>query len=102
MTQEHVYLSVFLMGLFTYLLRVLPLTLIRRPIRNRFARSFLYYTPYVTLSVMTCPAIVYATQTPWSGLAALAVGVLVAWFGGKLFHAVVACFAVVFIIELFL
>lgn len=45
----------------TYLIRMLPLTLIRRKITNRTLRSFLYYVPYATLSAMTFPAILTAT-----------------------------------------
>ena len=45
------------MALVSYLLRVLPLTLIRKQIKNRFIKSLLYYLPYVTLAVMTVPAI---------------------------------------------
>ena len=100
--ERNIYVYIFLMGAATYLLRALPLTLIRKPIKNRFIRSFLYYTPYVTLAVMTCPSIVHATQTPWSGGAALAVGIVAAWLGGNLFHVAIACCATVFVLELFL
>lgn len=62
----------------TYLIRVLPLTLIRKEIKNRTIRSFLYYVPYVTLAVMTFPAILDATGSAWSGLAALLVGIILA------------------------
>ena len=85
-----------------YLIRVLPLTLIRKPIRSRFLRSFLYYVPYVTLAVMTFPAIVEATVSPIAGVAALIVGVAAAWLGGSLLTVAGACCAVVFILELFL
>ena len=63
----------------SYAIRVLPLTLIRKPIRNPFIQSFLYYVPYVTLAVMTFPAIVNATQNPLAGAAALVVGMVAAW-----------------------
>lgn len=58
------YLYLFVMAATTYLIRVLPLTLIRKPIQNPFLRSFLFYVPYVTLAVMTFPAIMNATQSP--------------------------------------
>ena len=61
---------IIVMALVSYTIRILPLTLIRKPIKNRFIQSFLYYVPYVTLAVMTFPAIVHATQSPISGLAA--------------------------------
>ena len=85
-----------------YLIRVLPLTLIRRPIRSRFLRSFLYYVPYVTLAVMTFPAIVEATNVPLAGVAALAVGIAVSWFNGSLLTVAAACCAVVFVLEMML
>ena len=85
-----------------YLIRVLPLTLIRRPIRSRFIRSFLRYVPYVTLSVMTFPAIVESTVSPAAGVAALVVGITAAWRGASLITVAGACCAVVFLLELFL
>mgnify|MGYP004510809115 FL=1 len=86
----------------SYAIRVLPLTLIRKPIRNPFIQSFLYYVPYVTLAVMTFPAIVNATQNPLAGAAALVVGIVAAWLGAGLFPVSVLCCAVVFVLELFL
>ena len=83
-----------------YATRVLPLTLIRKPIKSVFLRSFLYYVPYVTLAVMTFPAIIYATDSLAAGIAALAVGVIVAWFRGSLIQVAAACCAVVFALEL--
>lgn len=85
----------------TYAVRVLPLTLIKKPIKNKFIKSFLYYVPYITLAVMTFPAIVEATNSPIAGIAALAVGILLAWFNAGLLPVAVACCAVVFIIEMF-
>ena len=86
----------------TYLIRVLPLTLIRKEIKNQTIRSFLFYVPYVTLAVMTFPAIVQATDSMWAGLAALVAGIALAWFGGSLLQVAVAACAVVFVLELFL
>ena len=83
-----------------YAIRVLPLTLIRKPLRSRFLRSFLYYVPYVTLAVMTFPAIVEATMLPAAGIAALAVGIIAALLGGSLITVAGACCAAVFLIEL--
>lgn len=77
----------------SYTIRILPLTLIRKPIKNQFIQSFLYYVPYVTLAVMTFPAIVNATQSPAAGAVALVVGIAAAWFGASLFQVSVACCA---------
>lgn len=99
---QNVYIYIFIMAAVTYAIRVLPLTLIRKPINNQFIQSFLYYVPYVTLAVMTFPAIIHATQSPISGAIALIIGILVAWFGFDLFKVAITCCATVFIIELFL
>ena len=93
-----IYIAV--MALVTFLIRVLPLTLIRKKITNVTLRSFLYYVPYVTLSVMTFPAIIEATNSVWSGIAALVSGVLLAYFGVSLFGVAVCSCAVVFVLEL--
>ena len=97
---HNVYVFLFVMAATTYLIRVLPLTLIRREIKNRTIRSFLYYVPYVTLAVMTFPAILDATQSTWSALAALITAILLAWFGQSLFVVSVASCVIVFILEL--
>lgn len=88
------------MSLVTIAIRLLPLTLIRGRIKNRFLRSFLYYVPYVTLAVMTFPAILTATQTPVSGALALITGILLAWYGASLFKVSASCCLVVFLVEL--
>lgn len=98
--EHNVYLYILVMAGVTYLIRVLPLTLIRRQITNRFLRSFLYYVPYVTLAVMTFPAILEATASPVAGAAALFVGVVLAWLGAGLFPVAAACCAAVFLAEL--
>ena len=85
-----------------FLIRATPLVLIRREIKNPTLRAFLYYVPYVTLAVMTFPAIVEATQSPIAGLLALVAGALLAWFGGSLFQVAVVCCLVAFVAELFL
>ena len=102
MMARNVWIYILVMAAVSYAIRILPLTLIRKQIKNRFLRSFLYYVPYVTLAVMTFPAILDATQSPWSGLAALLAGVTAAWFGFDLLKVAVTCCGVVLILELFL
>ena len=96
------YIYIFIMFGISYLIRALPITLIRREIRNRTIRSFLYYVPYVTLSVMTCPAMLSATGSTAAGMLALAAGIICAWFGAGLFPVAAACSTVVFIAGFFL
>ena len=85
----------------TYLIRVLPLTLIRKEIRNITVKSFLYYVPYVTLAVMTFPAILSATQSPIAAAVALVAAILLAYFGRGLFFVAVSACVIVFVLELF-
>ena len=99
---RNVYVYIAVMAIVTYLIRVLPLTLVRREIKNVYVRSFLYYVPYVTLAVMTFPAIMEASGSTWAGLAAFVVGVALAWRGASLLKVAVACCATVYLLELFI
>ena len=100
MQSRSIIIYMIIMAAVTYLIRVLPLTLIRKEIKNTFIRSFLYYGPYVTLAVMTCPAIISATESPIAAFISFVVAMVLAWMGASLFQvAVVAC-VVVFVIEL--
>lgn len=90
------------MAMTIYLVRALPLVLLRKEIRSPFIRSFLHYVPYVSLSVMTFPAILSATSSLWSGLAGFGAGVLLAWVDGNLFRVSIGACAVVFLVELIL
>lgn len=96
-----IYLYILVMAGVSYAIRALPMTVFRKPIRSRFFQSFLFYVPYVTLAVMTFPAILHATQSQISGAAALVVGLAAAWLGADLFKTAVVCCAVVFILEFF-
>lgn len=85
-----------------YFIRVLPMTLIRRDIKNRFVRSFLHYVPYVTLAVMTFPAILHATGSKISAWAGFLVGVALAYIDCNLFRVAICSCVVVYLAELFL
>ena len=98
----NIYIYIGIMALVTYAIRVRPLTLIRKQIKNKFLKSFLYYVPYITLAVMTFPAITQATQSPIAGAVALVAGIAAAWKGAGLFPVSVLCCVVVFVLELFL
>ena len=101
MRVESIWLAILVMAGVTYFIRVLPLVLIRREIKNKTVRSFLYYVPFVTLSVMTFPAILGATATIWSALAALLVALVLSLKGCKLPVVAAAACAAVFLVELF-
>ena len=92
---NRIWIYILCMAAVTFLIRVLPLTFIRKPIKNKILRSFLYYVPYVTLSVMTFPAIMEATRSPLAGAIAFAVAIAAAYFGKSLsFVALSACLTV--------
>lgn len=93
-------LYILVMALVIFAIRALPMTLIRRPIQSQFIQSFLYYVPYVTLAVMTFPAMAEATASPLAGLLAMGVGILMAWMGAGLFPVAGACCLVVLLAEL--
>ena len=95
----NVWLAILTAALVSYVIRVLPLTLLRRPLKSVFLRSFLYYVPYVTLAVMTFPAIVQATDQLTAGVAALLVGTLIAWKKGSMVTVAAACCGVVLLLE---
>ena len=91
---------IFIMIAVTMAIRLIPMLFLKKPIENRFFRSFLYYVPYVTLAVMTFPAITQATNSPLAGYLALLGGLIAAWFGAGLLPVSLLCCAVVFITEM--
>ena len=95
----NIYLAILVMAVTTYLVRALPLTLLKKPIQNRFLQSFLHYVPVACLSAMTFPAILYATDHPISGAAGLVVGAALAFFRKSLLLVSVATCAAVFLTE---
>ena len=100
--EHEIYVYLLIMSAVTLAIRILPLTLIRKQIKNRFLRSFLYYVPYVTLAVMTFPSILDATRTPVAGGLALLFGIALAWWGASLFKVAASCCVVVFLTEIIL
>lgn len=98
----NIYVYILVMACTTYLVRALPLTLLKKPIRNRFLRSFLRYVPAACLSAMTFPAILYTTESMISGAVALAVAVGLAMMKKSLIVVAAASCAAVFLTELLL
>lgn len=93
---------VLIMIFMTNFIRIVPFTLIRDKIKNKFICSFLYYVPYVTLAVMTFPAIMEATKTPIAGIAALVLGIIAAYLELGLFPVAIVCCLCVFGVEWFM
>ena len=98
---HNIYIYIFVMAGVTYLIRLLPLTLIRKEIQNNYIKSFLYYVPYVTLSVMTYPAILEATANIWSALAGFIIALIMAYKKKSLITVSLFSCIMVFIAELF-
>ncbi len=84
----------------TYLVRMLPLVLVKGKIENRFICSFLYYIPYAVLSVMTVPAVFFATSSPISAIAGFAVALVLAYFERPLLTVALSSCGAVFVVEL--
>ena len=91
---------VLVMALTTYFVRMLPMTLFRKRIKSRFARSFFYYIPYAVLAAMTLPAILYSTDGIFSALAGLAVAVALSLANCSLIVVSVAACVVAFLVGL--
>lgn len=102
MREGGIWIYIIIMAITTNLIRILPVTVIRKKITNRYLKSFLYYVPYVTLAVMTFPAIMDVTSSPLAGLVALLCGIVAAWAGLGLFPVSVICCISVFVFELFI
>lgn len=94
-----IYTYIAAMAITTYLVRMLPLTVFRKPIKSRFFRSFLHYVPYACLTAMTFPSILTSTTALLSGIAALVVAVILAYRGKSLIVVALASSAAVFIVE---
>ena len=94
-----IYLYILVCAAVSFLIRELPLTLIRRPIKSRFLRSFLHYVPYCCLTAMTFPSILSSTASILSGAAALAVAVVLAYRGKSLIVVALSSSAAVLIVE---
>ncbi len=95
----NIYVYILVMAVTTYLIRAIPLTLLKKPIRSRFLRSFLHYVPTACLTAMTFPAILYATDHVISGAIGLVVGIVLALKNKSLIVVAVASCATVFLVE---
>ena len=94
------YMYMLVMGVTTYLIRVIPLAFLRREIKNRTFRSFLTYVPYVTLSVMTFPAILEATEETWISAVGFGVAMVMGYCRVSLFMVSMGCCLLVFLLQM--
>lgn len=96
----NIYIYIIIMAVVTYLIRMLPLTLIRKEIKNKYIKSFLYYVPFVTLAVMVFPDIIYCTGNKISAILGFAVALILGYFGKSLIMVSAISCLTVFITEL--
>lgn len=94
-----IYTYIAAMAITTYLIRMLPLTFFRKPIKSLYFRSFLHYVPYACLTAMTFPSILSSTESIFSGAAALVTAVFLAYRGKSLIVVAIASSAAVFVVE---
>lgn len=95
MISEKFFLYLFVMAGVTYLVRMLPLVLIKKKLKNKYLLSFLHYIPYTVLSAMTVPAIFYATESLPASVCGFLIAVLLAYFeNGLVTVAAVSCVGV--------
>ena len=99
---SNVYIYILVMALVTYLIRMLPLALIRRQMNSTFVKSFLYYVPYATLSAMTFPAILHSTGSLVSAVIGFAVAVWLSYKEKSMITVALCACMVVFIAERFI
>lgn len=97
---NNIYVYILVASLVVYAIRACPLTLIQKNIKNKFIKSFLYYMPYVTLAVMTFPAILRATNNIISASIGFIVAIIVAYIDGNLFKVAISSCVTVFLVEL--
>ncbi len=97
---NNIYIYILVMAAVTYFIRLLPLTLIRKEIKNKYIRSFLYYVPYVTLAAMTFPAILTATANIWSAAVGFIAALILAYNRKSLITVSLVSCICVFLTEL--
>lgn len=99
---QNIYCNIAVMAIATYLIRFLPLVLLRKEIKQPYIISFLHYVPYTTLALMTFPSILESTASFWSALAGFVVALSMAWRGKSLLYVSTAACVAVFIAEQFI
>ncbi len=99
MVRSEFFVYLLVMAGITYLIRMLPVVFMKKKITNKYVISFLHYMPYAVLSVMTVPAIFYASGSVWSGIIGFLIGIVVAYVDGDLFKVAIATCASTFLVD---
>lgn len=93
---------IIVMALCSYIIRALPITLVKKKIANKFIQSFLYYVPYITLSIMTFPAIIEAVTKPIVGIIGFIIAIILAYFNQSLIKVAIISCTIVYLLQLFI
>lgn len=99
MSLEYMLKMITVMAAVTYCIRMLPLLLIKKKIKNRFLCSFLYYVPFAVLSAMIIPDIFYSTSSIWSAAVGLIIAIVLSLADKKLLTVAIASCAAVYVVE---
>ena len=102
MTMNRILLSIAVMAIVTYIVRVVPLTLFRKQIRSRYIRSFLDYTPFAVLGVMTFPDVFTSTGSVYSALAGTIVALILGYMRKGIVTVSCIAIVVVYLVEMVL
>ena len=100
MNNTYLILGIAVMAIVTYLIRVTPMVLIRKKIKNKWIKSFLYYVPYTVLSAMTFPAVLYSTSSFISAAAGSLVAIVLAYTKRSLLIVAVGAAVTAFIMQI--
>lgn len=100
MSTGYIIMSIAVMALVTYLIRVLPMVIFRKKITNVAVQSFLYYVPYAVLAAMTFPAVFSSTGTTASGVIGCVVAVVLAYFKRSLLTVAIGTSAAAYLVML--
>lgn len=101
-TPAYIWMGIALCAGSTYLVRVLPVLLFRKPIQSPYIQSLLYYVPYAVLTAMTIPAVFYAGNDPRTALCGVIAAGVTAYFHGSLLQVACTAAAVVYVMTLVL
>lgn len=99
---KYFFISLCVMAVITYLVRMIPFVIFRKKIKNDFLKSFFYYIPYAVLAAMTIPSIIYSTESIWSAIAGLIVALALAFFESSLLIVALGACASALVIQLIL
>lgn len=99
MSNSRILLCIAVMALVTYVPRVLPVTLFRKPIKSKFIKDFLDYIPYTVLGAITFPGIFYATGDYLSAIAGTLIAILLAYKKQNLMVVALGAICVVYLLQ---